>query len=98
MLASETQNADYLQGDDARWNHKEIERLRGYTMCIYTYMHVCMREMGDRARLCEPGFCDARDLVGGCECMKDASILVTSCCFNSKASLHKFLFRKRLRA
>ena len=78
MLASETQNADYLQGDDARWNHKEIERLRGYTMCIYIYIHVYMREMGDRARLCEPGFCDARDLVGGCECMKDASILVTS--------------------
>ena len=40
MLASETQNADYLQGDDARWNHKEIERLRGYTMYIYIYMHV----------------------------------------------------------
>ena len=82
MLASETQNADYLQGDDARWNHKEIERLRGYTLYIYIYiyiyMHVYMREMGDRARLCEPGFCDARDLVGGCECMKDASILVTS--------------------
>ena len=65
MMASETRNADYLQGDDARWNHKEIERLRGYTMYIYKYMHVYMQEMGDRARLCEPGFCDARDLVGG---------------------------------
>ena len=43
MLASETQNADYLQGDDARWNHKEIERLRGYTMCIHIYicMYIC---------------------------------------------------------
>ena len=40
MLASETQNADYLQGDDARWNHKEIERLRGYTMYIYIYIHI----------------------------------------------------------
>ena len=40
MLASETQNADYLQGDDARWNHKEIERLRGYTMYIYVYIYI----------------------------------------------------------
>ena len=54
MLASETQNADYLQGDDARWNHKEIERLRSYTVYVHIYMHVYMREMGDRARLCEP--------------------------------------------
>ena len=48
MLASETQNADYLQGDDARWNHKEIERLRGYTMYIniyiylFIYTYICM--------------------------------------------------------
>ena len=40
MLASETQNADYLQGDDARWNHKEMERLRGYTMYIYIYIYL----------------------------------------------------------
>ena len=47
-------------------------------MYMYIYMHVYIREKGDRAIFCETGFCDARDLVGGCECMKDAAILVTS--------------------